>query len=352
MSAGPATLDTAPNTAAPPAHLLDRLSAVGSAWLARRHPPARDPIVVDHRRAYILPTRPGLVFAGGLAILLIGSINYQLQLGFLLTFVVAAMAVVGMYQTQRNLTGLVFTAHGAEPVFAGDAIAFQLAIRNPSALSRPAIALSPLQPLRRRIRRRRREAPPATAWVDLPADGQLVASVPVATRRRGRHACPAIRVTTRFPLGLFRAWSFIHPELAAVVYPAPEPEPPPLPPGRGESLPDAALASYGEEFGGVRPYRSGDPRRAIAWRLVARTGQLQVKLFEAPTGVELMFDFDQLPAELDIEQRLARLARWILDADAAQLDYGLVLRAQRIPIGSGPAHRARCLEALALFEGR
>jgi uncharacterized protein (DUF58 family) len=336
--------------AAPRSRWLDRLAAAGSEWLSRRHPPTRDEIVIEHRKAYILPTRPGFVFAAGLIILLIGSINYALQLGFMLTFTVAAMVVVGMYHTQHNLTGLIVSAHDAKPVFAGESIAFQLAIRNPSRVPRPAIGLSPVQALRRRPGRRR-EPPPAEAWIDLPAAGSLLATVPVPTRRRGRHRCPAIRVATRFPFGLFRSWSFVRPDMIALVYPAPEADPPPLPAGRGESIPDSALAASGEEFGGVRPYRPGDPRRAIAWRLVARTDEIQVKLFDVPAGAELMLDFDQLPPDLDTERRLSRLTRWLLAADAASLDYGLALPGRRIAVGRGPVHRARCLEALALYEG-
>ena len=329
---------------------LARIDAVGADWIARRHPPADGDILIDHRRAYILPTRPGLVFAGGVVILLIGSINYALQLGFLLTFLAAAIAIVGMYHTQRNLTGLVVSPHGAQAVFAGDSIAFQLTLHNASGEVRPAVGLSPAVP-RLRLHGRQREPQPTTAWYDVPAAAAIVATVPVPTRRRGRHACPTIRITTRYPFGLFRSWSFVSTRLAALVYPAPEADPPPLPAGRGASPREAAAAAGGDDLAGIRPYRVGDPRRAIAWRLAARTDELLVKLFEVPAGGELMLDFEQLPPQLDTEQKLSRLTRWLLAAEAAGLPYGLALPGYRLDVGSGPAHRERCLEALALFPG-
>ena len=49
------------------------------------------------------------------------------------------------------------------------------------------------------------------------------------------------------------------------------------------------------------------------------------------------------------EERLARLCRWVLEADEAGLAYGLRLPELIIPPGSGPTQRSQCLKALALF---
>ena len=53
-------------------------------------------VLLDRRRVYILPTRAGILFAAAMLMMLIGSINYMLQLGFLLTFLVTSMALVAM----------------------------------------------------------------------------------------------------------------------------------------------------------------------------------------------------------------------------------------------------------------
>jgi uncharacterized protein (DUF58 family) len=57
-----------------------------------------------------------------------------------------------------------------------------------------------------------------------------------------------------------------------------------------------------------------------------------------------------LPPHLNVEQRIARLARWVLAAEAAGLSYELQLPAARIERARGHEHCERCLEALALFE--
>jgi len=65
----------------------------------------------------------------------------------------------------------------------------------------------------------------------------------------------------------------------------------------------------------------------------------------------LLLDFDGLPRHLDLEQKLARLTRWVLDADAVHMRYALRLPGSMAFAGSGPQHREHCLTMLALHEG-
>ena len=51
--------------------------------------PLSDTLTLTQRNVYILPTRPGFMLGATLLILLVGSINYQLNLGYLLTFLLA-----------------------------------------------------------------------------------------------------------------------------------------------------------------------------------------------------------------------------------------------------------------------
>src|SRR5204863_3079146 len=83
-----------------------------------RSVPERGEIVLGHRRVYIVPSRLGLFFGGALAILLVGSINYALALGFVLTFLLAGMGVAAMVQTTRNLARLSVRAGRSDAVFA------------------------------------------------------------------------------------------------------------------------------------------------------------------------------------------------------------------------------------------
>lgn len=318
-------------------------------WIAGRRGIEQGEVLLDRKRVYILPTRAGLVFGAAMLVLLVGSINYQLQLGFLLTFLVTSMALVGMYHTHRNLARISLRGLRAEPVFAGEVAGFEVQATNPTPEARYALHLTFALRLKRRADRKqaRRELP--GTWLDAPARGLAVARVGLPTRRRGRLDCPRLRIETRFPFGLWQAWAYYAAPLSVIVYPAPEDEAPPLPVAGGAGREGAGLASSGEDFAGVRPYQAGDPQKMIAWRLAARSDELSVKLFESPSGSELVLDYDQLPAALETEARLSRLTRWVLMAEAAQLRYALRLPGTEVALGSGAEQRDRCLTALALF---
>src|SRR5688572_13396539 len=72
-------------------------------WFYGFTPPERGAILLGHRRVYIVPSRVGWMFGGTVAILLLGSINYALALGFALTFLLAGLGLAGMVHTARHL---------------------------------------------------------------------------------------------------------------------------------------------------------------------------------------------------------------------------------------------------------
>jgi hypothetical protein len=108
-------------------------------WLYGFTPPERGTVVLVHRRVYIVPARLGWIFAGVLTVLLVGSINYALSLGFALTFLLAGLGVAGMVHTARNLARIAVSAGRAEPVFAGESAQFRLYLDGRGPFDRPAI---------------------------------------------------------------------------------------------------------------------------------------------------------------------------------------------------------------------
>ena len=95
-------------------------------WQSRL--PLSDVLVLTQRNVYILPTRPGFVFAATLVVLLIASINYQLNLGYLLTFLLAGAGVAGMHITHATLRGLTLRLKPPPPVFAGEAALLEVTL--------------------------------------------------------------------------------------------------------------------------------------------------------------------------------------------------------------------------------
>lgn len=289
------------------------------------------PILLDRRRIYILPTRLGVIFALFLLAMLIGSINYGLSLGYVLTFLLGGVAIVGILHTFRNLQGLSIADAGTTPAFAGDTAAFHLQVDAPGA--RPALNL-----------RWRNSAP-----VSFDAESSQRISVQVPATQRGRLKPGRFTLYTVYPLGLFRAWSYVEFDHAALVYPRPDVTPLDFTAAGeagGGTRPAAREGS--EDFAGLRAWQPGDSPRQVAWKVAARNDVLATKRFSDTEGGLVLLDWDNLTG-LDVETRLSRLTRWVLDAEQAGLLYGLRIPGLELAPGSGALHRQHCLEALALF---
>jgi len=303
-------------------------------WLFQLRGPQREPIVLVHRRIFILPTTHGTLFLLVLLLMLAGSVNYGLSLGFVLTFLLAGLGLNGILYAFRNLANLQIRAGRAEPVFVGEVAQFWLRIDNRSLVRRAALeALSP-----------------SGGCYDFDVEAAAETLVPVArpATRRGRLPLGRVVLQTRYPLGLFRAWSHVEPARECIVFPRPESPPVALPLHRGDRGEGAAIAVGNDDFAGLRAYHAGDSPRRIAWKADARDQGLLSKVFSGQGDRYLWLDYGALPPSLGIEARLSRLTRWVLDAEAAGIAYGLRLPATRVEPATGSAHRRRCLEALAL----
>jgi uncharacterized protein (DUF58 family) len=312
----------------------------GNRWLFRQRDKEPGEVYLHRRRVFILPTKAGIGFAGMLLVLMVGATNYSLGLGFGLTFLLGSCALVDMYLTYRNLGQLHLRPGRTPSVFAGEEARFELHLVNRTRLDRYAIGVDFIG------------ADGPRYLADVAAGAGAAVELTTVTERRGWLRAPRVRLVTRFPLGLFRAWSYWQPDLRALVYPFPEPAAPPLPMA-GSARADGRGSAGQDDFAGVRSYQPGDPLRSLAWRQIARLdpaygGQLVTKHFEGGAIDELVLDFDAMPAHLDEELRLSRMTRWVLDAEQRALPYALRIGRQHFPAGVGAAHRAACLRALAL----
>ncbi len=313
-------------------------------WLNRL--PRRDRLVLTHRNLYILPTRAGLMLAVTLMLLLVGSINYQLNLGYLLTFLLAGCGVVGLHLTHLNLRGLELSAQITPTVFAGQPAPVRLRLHNPTRRARYGVGLCWLPT--------DGPAPGEPTWCDVAPQSDTLTELSLTLPHRGRHSLPALLVETRFPLGTTRAWHWWRPATPCLVYPAPETAPPPLPWGADTSGTDGVLARHpagSHDMDGVRPYRRGDPLKWVVWKKVARTAdgpdpQWISRDGEPPPTSTLWLDAHNCGLTAP-EARWSRLCAWVLEAERQGLRYGLRLPGQEVPPGHGPDHQHRCLEALA-----
>ena len=290
-------------------------------------------VTLTQRRIFILPTRQGLALGLVLVLMLLGDINYNLSLGYVLTFLLAMMAVMSMLHAFRNLAHLEIRAGRAEAVFSGETAHFIFHFRNPGTLDRYQLSL--------------RHDNGSTVSFDVPARQDSEVAFPVPATQRGWLKPGQLTLFTEFPLGLFHAWSYLHFDTRCMVYPRPMADAP-LPPSDAPDGAGKRSIAGDDDFSGLRNYVAGDALPRIAWKAYAREQGLQVKQFSALAGEELWLDIADAPDRND-EGKLSRMTRWVLDAEAQGLRYGLRLPDGNVPPGNGTAQRDECLRRIALF---
>jgi uncharacterized protein (DUF58 family) len=302
---------------------------------------------------YIVPSRAGLMFALTMVVLLVASINDQLNLGYALTFTLAGSGLVSMHQTHHNLAGLHLQLLPPEDVAAQSAAALDILLSNERHADRLGLAL-----------RLRGQANPSWVEVNVPARSQVKLRLMLSAPERGVHALPLIEIRTLYPMGLFTAWSLWRPASALWVYPASESPAPELPPPPVGTLDSAALSTTSAERDGVRPYQVGDPLSLIHWRKsaaalshggewVSRDAQAQaMKGGPCWLSPEAARGCHPAPSAEGVWQRLAAWAQQC-EARAQQCPngqgaYGLMLPGQApLELGQGPAHLKALRRALA-----
>lgn len=299
------------------------------------------PVLLHRRRIYVVPSRFGLAYSLMLLVMLIGSLNYANNPALLLTCLLGAATYLSVFSGFRMLNRLELTSIQAQPCHAGEPLRLSLRFGTASA--------APKHGLRLRLENAATNAADETLVFDLPANGAGAVEATLPTFHRGWRPIGRVRVWSEYPYGLFHVWSWLHPDPHALVYPRIEPDAPAWPQAAGDAS-ARAIQRDEDEFSTLREYRTGDPRRRIAWKASARQGHLLVKEFDTPRGHEVVLDWHGL-AGLDDEARISRLAAWIERAEASSVLYRLDLPHSRLGPGLGPAHRHACLRELALMPG-
>jgi uncharacterized protein (DUF58 family) len=292
-------------------------------------------VKISPRQIYILPTRYGVIYGLLLLLLLIGSINYGNNLAFSLTFLLAGLGVVAMLHTWRNLAGLELIAGTNKPVFAGQTANFELHLTNSRNSERPNIKLQTSKQN-------------GTA-IDLDSRSRGTIKIHEKSKNRGILNLGRVTVSTSYPLGLLRAWSYVALDTTCLVYPKPASNKPPS----TSSDYDRSNSGYKgvgvDDFMGIRAYRSGDTPKQIHWKAFASERGLQTKQFGGDRADRVWLEWRSMPGT-EVEERLSRICRGVLDACEQEQEFGLRIPGTEIDPSHGQAHRHKCLAALAMYE--
>ncbi|MFO7763147.1 MAG: DUF58 domain-containing protein [Wenzhouxiangellaceae bacterium] len=315
------------------APLIDALQRRLDGWIRRRGP-VHPPFTLGYRQIYILPTRFGWLVGLLLFAMLLGSLNFNNNLGLFTTFLVSGIGLLSMHIAHRNLDGVRIAAVSPGQAFAGELLPLAITLQDTRGRGRSGLVA--------KIR-----GGDTASGSDLPSSASADLKVSIATEQRGWRELPRIRLRTRHPIGWFEAWSWFWPAQRVLVWPRPAEHAPPLI-TRGNSDDHSQAGDESDEFHGLRDWREGDPLHRIAWKASQRHQHLLARQFTRPERERIVLRLTDAPGRT-LEERISIMTRWVLEADRRDLDYGLELGSTNVPSGRGEAHRVSCLDALAAY---
>lgn len=303
-------------------------------WLDNRIPPTRQ-IKLTQKRIFIMPTKQGAFYAFVIFLLFIGGTNYQNSLLLAMSFLLASLFVVTILHTYRNLSGVVLRAGHPSPGFSGSPVLFPLFISREGRREYESIQLHWQNNL----------------WVtvDLYDTTEICAEMWLSTEKRGWFQPDRLLIETRYPLGLFRAWSWLDMDMECLVYPKPL-QSSFIPRGYSSHAGgETVLAFEGQEdFYQLKKYREGDSLHLLAWKTFAKGQGMYTKQFVGWMDEQIWLDLSSTPGH-STELQLSYLCYWVLKLSDEQKRFGLRLGGIEIQPERGDAHRAALLKALALY---
>jgi len=303
-------------------------------WISRRVPPL-EKITLNRRIIYILPTRNGLMFVVASGLIFIAAINYAVSLAFGLAFLMVSIFILAILYSFNNLNQLTLTGMPSPAVFCGEEATFKVLLSRSVSKNHEAVELNYLNS--------------NITHVDLVIQDQEKTDVFTRANKRGDFKAPHLRVTTYFPLGLCRAWSYVDLDQHCLVYPKPIPFVMDRFSGGSSGAEESAITRDGsEDFYGLRDYVPGDSLRQVAWKNVARGQGMQVKQFVDYVDNKVWLDWDMFYG-FGVEERLSRLCYCVLKLSKTGNPFGLKIPGIEIAPATGIRHKKNLLKALALY---
>lgn len=291
-------------------------------------------IRLQRNQIFIFPTRYGGLFVIMLLFMLIGSINYANSLGFLLTFLLASLFMVGILHTYRNLSGLSFHAGRTQPAFVGQKAGFNIIVKRHE--QRPFVVINLCC----------NDAETCTVDLIDCDDAQVCMRLP--TSHRGPFRLGPILIKTVYPLGLLQAWSWIDLQQTALVYPRPLKNAT-ITKNHGVNGDSHSIQNPGtEDYDGLRKYVVGDRMRQIAWKTLARGQALHTHLFIDNASAIVWLNWNDF-SDRDVEVRLSQMCYWVIQFTNENQKFGLLLPGVTVAPTLGERHKHDCLQRLALF---
>ena len=326
--------------------LYQRYWQLLSRYLNKRQP-AADKVRLVQKLIFILPTRYGWWFVLLITLLYLLGTNYQNNLILLLCYLLLSVFLVNIVLAYQNMSGLTLQCKQAAEGFAGEATTAVVNLSNDK--KHLMLNMNFVQPDNTKNPDTKdndaKDSDTRQNETVLLSQPATTATLNLNGTKRGKYALPRIKITSQYPFGLWRAWSYVALAQHYWVYPTPDADKSVL-----NSLSDDASQQAKTDAGEtLSPYRAGDSVRHMVWKRLARdpanpvVRQQHFSAQAEPSWVVVP------PLSGDALERALRYAcQQLLQLEQSGSSYGLKLPALTLPQAKGPQHLQRCLQELAL----
>ena len=288
-------------------------------------------------------TREGKWYIGILLIIGVAAINTGNNLLYLIVATLLSLIIVSGIMSEAVLRGIRIERHLPEYAFRGSPVTIRLKAINTKKRV-PSFSFNAADGGQEK----------GAYFLKLRAGERATAAVEYAFNKRGRAILDRVRVSTRFPFGLFLKGKdeviagellvlpAIHPEKAIAAH---------------DSLSAGSARAIGKGHGtglyGLRDYTLMDDSRHIHWRSAAKTERLLLKEFEADASKRLVIVFENHKGDdaALFEELVERAAATAAVHIEKGWSVGLKTLKRELPDASGRAQLMRILAELAVMEG-
>ncbi len=313
--------------------LLDKTPHIQT-WLSRRLPPSSS-ITLTHKSIFILPSGFGCFWLFVVLLLFLFGTNYQNNLVIGLSLLLLSVFNTCIIYSYRNLAGMTVTAKTAPFVYAGETVLFPIEL----CATEHQYQVSLCYP---------DNLPQTIAHVN---SQKQIALLPFKNEHRGKIAPGRVKVESRYPLGLCRAWSNIDLDNSQIVFAKPLPHElllnPLLHRDPQTDVERGRVITGVEEFQHLKPYVEGESLNQVAWKQLAQGRGMLTKAFSQPLSEPQWLILE--PNKNNLEQQLSQLTWAVNQLHLSKQTFGLILAKQTINPDSGQQHRIKCLKAIATY---
>lgn len=298
--------------------------------------PRNSRVTLNRKQIFIFPTKFGFIYIGMCFVLFIMAMNFENSLVYIMLFWLISMFISTMILTWRNLDQLHLRNAGSQPIFASDEATFGITIES-LAKAHHSLWLSTKD---------------SSNFVDCAEKSSCTTYLFVPETQRGRVRLPRFTVETTYPLGIFRAWSYVDLDQTTLCYPRPLASElqyhNPVDNDDSDYLENSTSKKRGvDNFDELKNYEAGDAISRIDWKAYAKGNGLLVKTFTEQASKEIWLNERDFTG--DLETRLSQMCYWVLELSKNNQRFGIVLGNDSIGPDSTDIHTKKCLEALALY---